>query len=33
MRELLYQFKNYINLYQLNPESDLDIKKIDIGEL
>lgn len=33
MRELLYQFKDYINLYQLNSESDLDIKKINIGEL
>ncbi len=33
MRELLYQFKDYVNLYQLNPESDLDIKKINIGEL
>ena len=33
MRELLYQFKDYINLYQLNPESDLDIQKINIGEL
>lgn len=33
MRELLYEFKDYINLYQLNPESDLDIEKINIGEL
>jgi hypothetical protein len=33
MRELLYQFKDYINLYQLNPESDLNIEKINIGEL
>src|SRR5574344_211547 len=28
MRELLYKFKNYVNLYQLNPESDLNIEKI-----
>ena len=33
MRELLYQFKDYINLYQLNPDSDLDIEKINIGDL
>ena len=33
MRELLYQFKNYVSLYQLNPESDLNIEKITIGEL
>lgn len=33
MRELLYKFKDYVNLYQLNPESDLDIKKINIGDL
>ena len=33
MREILYKFKDYVNLYQLNPESDLDIKKINIGEL
>ena len=33
IRELLYQFKDYVNLYQLNPESDLDIEKINIGEL
>ena len=33
MRELLYEFKDYVNLYQLNPESDLNIKKINIGEL
>lgn len=33
MRELLYDFKKYINIYQLNPDSDLDIKKITIGEL
>jgi len=33
MRELVYRFKEYINLYQLNPESDLDIGKINIGDL
>lgn len=33
MRELLYKFKDYVNLYQLNPESDLDIKKINMGDL
>ena len=33
MRELLYQFKDYVNLCTLNLESDLDIKKINIGDL
>ena len=33
MREILYSFKDYINLYQLNPESDLNIEKINIGDL
>lgn len=33
VRNYLYQFKNYVNLYQLNPESDLDIEKINIGDL
>ena len=33
MRELLYEFKNYVNLYQLNPESDLDIEKINMENL
>lgn len=33
MREILYKFKDYVNLYQLNPESDLDIEKINIGDL
>ena len=27
MRNILYQFKDYVNLYQLNPDSDLEIKK------
>ena len=33
MRKLLYEFKNYVNLYQLNPESDLDIEKISMENL
>lgn len=33
IREILYNFKDYVNLYQLNPSSDLDIEKISIGEL
>lgn len=33
VRNYLYLLKNYVNLYQLNPESDLDIKKINIGDL
>src|SRR5574344_239960 len=33
IREILYQFKDYANLYQLNPESDLDIEKITMENL
>ena len=33
VRNYIYEFKDYVNLYQLNPESDLNIKKINIGEL
>lgn len=33
IREILYQFKDYVNLYQLNPESDLDIEKITMENL
>lgn len=33
IRNILYQFKNYVNLYQLNPESDLNIEKINMENL
>jgi len=33
MRNLLYQFKEYVNLYTLNLESDLEIEKIGIDRL
>ena len=33
MRCILYQFKDYVNLYQLNPKSDLDIQKITMESL
>lgn len=33
IRERLYMFKDYINLYTLNSNSDLDIDKINIKEL
>lgn len=33
IRELLYQFKDYVNLYQLNPESDLNVDSINIRNL
>ncbi len=33
MREHLYNFKSYINIYKVNPNSDLDLEYIDIDLL
>lgn len=33
MRQYLYDFKKYINIYKVNPDSDLQLEKLDLNYL